>query len=42
MGEPMGETAPNASYCQGDINGYRKLFILPLWCLKKELDFSKN
>ena len=31
-----------AGYCQGDRTGYRGLFILPLWCLKKELDFSKN
>ena len=38
----MGETAPNAGLQKGDRKGYRWLFILPLWCLKKELDFSKN
>jgi len=42
VGKPMGETAPNAGYCQGDRKGYRWLFILPLWCLKKELGFSKS
>ena len=40
--EKAGGTRPNAGYCQGDRKGYRWLFILPLWCLKKELDFSKN
>jgi hypothetical protein len=30
-----------AGYSQGDRKGYRGLFILPLWCLKKKPDFSK-
>ena len=38
----MGEPVPNAGYCKGDRKGYRWLFILPLWCLKKELGFSKS
>jgi hypothetical protein len=31
-----------AGYCQGDRKGDCWLFILPLWCLKKKPDFSKN
>ena len=38
----MGEPAPNAGLQKGDRKGYRWLFILPLWCLKKELGFSKS
>ena len=51
--EGLGETAPNAVLWRaggdrphrGFMKGYweaRKLFILPLWCLKKEPGFSKN
>jgi hypothetical protein len=41
-GSPMGETAPNAVLQKGDRKGYCLLFILPLWCLKKEPGFSKS
>jgi hypothetical protein len=31
-----------AGYCKGYRKGYRWLFILPLWCLKKNWNFYKN
>ena len=37
-----GEPAPNAGLQKGDRKGYRWLFILPLLCRKKKLEFSEN